>query len=51
MPVRFNGETIAPRRSMPRGSVFGGIPIDNHRGEDVEIEKDGEVAMIMGFYP
>ena len=49
--LRFNGELIAPTRSIPPGSLIGGIPIDAHLGEDVELEQDGGAAIIMGFYP
>lgn len=51
MEIRFNGELFAPWRALPRGGLFGGIRIDAHIGEDVELEDYGGSAVIMGFYP
>lgn len=49
--VKFNGKLVSPPRRLPRGSLFGGILIDDHMGEDVELEKEDGAAIIMGFYP
>jgi hypothetical protein len=47
--VKFNGQIGLPARRLP--PVFGGLPIDKHKGEDVEVEDDSDVKIIMGFYP
>jgi hypothetical protein len=49
--VKFNGYTVLPTRRLPRGSLLGGIPIHCHFGEDIEVEKEKNGIIIMGFYP
>lgn len=49
--VKLNGEVVPPTELVQPGYVRGGFQIDQHQGEDVEVEEEGDASIVMGFYP
>jgi len=51
MPVHVHGVTMSPGVSFGAGVLFGGLEISALRGKDLEVEQQGNTAVIKGFYP
>lgn len=48
--LRIGGVTIGPGVRFSRGTAFGGVDLTLYVGNDLDIETDGNVAVIKGIY-
>ena len=48
--IRVGGVTFGPGVKFSRGVAFGGIDFVQFIGHELEIETDGDIAVIKGIY-
>ena len=48
--ININGVTFGTGVTIGEGVTFGGVNLYSHRGEYIEVEIEGEVHIIKGFY-
>ncbi len=50
MQVTIGGVTMGPGVAFRSGASFSGVDVASKRGKDIDIEKQGDVVVIKGFY-
>ena len=48
--VHINGVTMSPGVSFTQGVAFGGLDVVAIRGHDLDIEQQGDVVVIKGYF-
>ena len=50
MQVQIGGVTMGPGVAFGGGVSFGGVDLAAMKGKDIEVEQQGNVIVIKGFY-
>lgn len=48
--IRVGGVTLSPGVSFTRGVTFGGVDFFNYYGMDLEVDEEGQILILRGFY-
>lgn len=48
--ININGVVFGPGVRIGQGVAFGGVNLQLYRGLDLEIEDNGPLAVVRGFY-
>ena len=48
--VQIGGVTMGPGVAFGGGVSFSGVDIASKRGKDIEVEQQGDIVVIKGFY-
>lgn len=48
--IKIGGVTFGPSITFTKGVSFSGINVFDFKGSDIEVEQEGDVLVIKGFY-